>query len=111
MEFSHLDGQCFQIFLDNLAAEYPEHLNVVQLDNGKFHPSSQLKIPDNILLIFQPPGASRIESKRESMAIYKTRIELEYDNLDEITEKVRSLIEEFSTETIASREGIIFYRL
>jgi hypothetical protein len=29
LEFSHLDGQCFQIFLDNLAAEYPEHLNVV----------------------------------------------------------------------------------
>ena len=35
LEFSHLDGQCFQIFLDNLAAEYPEHLNVVQLDNGQ----------------------------------------------------------------------------
>ena len=62
LEFSHLDGQCFQIFLDNLAAEYPEHLNVVQLDNGKFYHSSQLKIPDNILLVFQPPGASRIES-------------------------------------------------
>ncbi len=27
LEFSHLDSQCFQIFLDNLAAEYPEHLN------------------------------------------------------------------------------------
>jgi len=52
MEFSHLDSQCFQIFLDNLAAEYPEHLNGVQLDNGKFHHSSQLKIPDNILLFF-----------------------------------------------------------
>ena len=45
LEFSHLDGQCFQIVLDNLAAEYPEHFNVVQLDNGKFHHSSQLKIP------------------------------------------------------------------
>ena len=76
LEFSHLDGQCFHIFLDNLATEYPEHLNVVQLDNGKFYHSSQLKIPDNILLFFLPPGASRIESERESMAIYKTIIEL-----------------------------------
>jgi hypothetical protein len=66
----------------------------VQLDNGKFHHSSQLKIPDNILLVFQPPGASRIESERESMAIYKTRIELGlYDNLDEIPEKVCSFLE------------------
>jgi hypothetical protein len=76
LEFSHLDGLCFQIFLEQLAWEYPDNLNVVQLDNGRFHHSSQVKIPDNILLVFQPPGASRIESNRESMAIHKTRIEL-----------------------------------
>jgi hypothetical protein len=110
LEFSHLDGQCFQIFLDNLAAEYPEHLNVVQLDNGKFHPSSQLKIPSGCFTGFSTTIQSRIESERESMAIYKTRIELEYDNLDEITEKVRSFLEEFSSETIPSRGGIIFYQ-
>ena len=45
LEFSHLDSQCFQIFLDKLAAEYPEHLNVVQLDNGKFHFLSQTQNP------------------------------------------------------------------
>jgi hypothetical protein len=55
LEFSHLDGMCFQIFLYQLAEEYPTHLNVIQLDNGKFHHSSSLKIPDNIVLIFQPP--------------------------------------------------------
>jgi len=77
LEFSHLDGVCFQIFLEQLALEYPDNLNVVQLDNGRFHHSSNLKIPDNILLIFQPPAIqSRIDSYRESMATYKTRIEL-----------------------------------
>jgi hypothetical protein len=55
LEFSHLDGMCFQLCLDKLAEKYPAHLNVVQLDNEKFHQSSRLKIPDNILLIFQPP--------------------------------------------------------
>ena len=39
-----LDSQCFQIFLDKLAEEYPDNLTVVQLDNGKFHHSYQLKI-------------------------------------------------------------------
>jgi len=52
--FSHLDGMYFHIFLDILAEKYPAHLNVIQLDNGKFHDSSSLRIPDNILLIFQP---------------------------------------------------------
>ncbi len=76
LEFSHLDSQCFQIFLDNLAAEYPEHLNVVQLDNGKFHHSSQLKIPSGYFTAFSATLLSRIESNRESMAIHKTRTEL-----------------------------------
>ena len=44
----------FQMFLDKLAEKYPDPLNVIQLNNGKFHQSSRLKIPDNILLIFQP---------------------------------------------------------
>ena len=57
-EFSHLDSQCFQIPLNKLSQEYPDNLNVIQLDNGKFSHSYKLKIPDNILLIFQPPGAA-----------------------------------------------------
>ena len=54
LEFSHLDAIYFQIFLEPLASEYPDNLNVVQLDNGRFHHSNNLKIPDKILLIFQP---------------------------------------------------------
>jgi hypothetical protein len=30
-------------------------LKVIQLDNGRFHKVKQLKIPDNIILLFQPP--------------------------------------------------------
>jgi hypothetical protein len=45
LEFSHLDSLCFQIFLEQLAGEYPDNLNVVQLDNGRFHYSSSLTIP------------------------------------------------------------------
>jgi transposase len=43
------------MFLDKRREKYPAHLNVIQLDNGKIPQSSRLKIPDNILLIFQPP--------------------------------------------------------
>jgi hypothetical protein len=75
LEFSHLDGLYFQVFLEQLASEYPEHLNIVQLDNGRFHYSSSLKIPDNILLIFQPPYSPEL-NLGESVALYKTRIEL-----------------------------------
>ena len=72
LEFSHLDYMCFQIFLDKLAEKYPTHLNVIQLDNGKFHHSSGLKIPDNIILIFQPPYTPEL-NLGENMVTHKTR--------------------------------------
>ena len=76
LEFSHKNSLCFKIFLNQLASEYPEHLNIVQLENGRFHYSSSLKIPDNILLIFQRPYSPEL-NLGESVALYKTRIELE----------------------------------
>jgi hypothetical protein len=75
LEFLHKNIICFQIFLNQLASEYPEHLNIVQLDNGRFHYSSSLKIPANILLIFQPPYSPEL-NLGERVALYKIRIEL-----------------------------------
>jgi transposase len=105
-EFTHLDGLCFQIFLYQLAWEYPDNLNVVQLDNGRFHPSSNLKIPDNILLIFQPPYSPELNPIERVWQHIKQELSWEiYDNLDEIKEKVRAFIENFSLLTIASITG------
>ncbi len=60
-ESSHIFlGMCFQKFLDKRREKYPAPLNVIQLDNGKFHQSSRLNIPDNILLIFQPPYSPQL---------------------------------------------------
>ena len=106
LEFSHLDSLCFQIFLEQLAGEYPDNLNVVQLDNGRFHHSSNLKIPDNILLIFQPPYSPELNPIERVWQHIKQELSWEiYENLDEIKEKVRAFIENFSRETIASITG------
>ncbi|MDG4594724.1 MAG: IS630 family transposase [Candidatus Contendobacter sp.] len=55
LEFSHLNADCFQLFLDEFSRAYPHSLNVIQLDNGRFHSAKNLAIPDNIVLLFQPP--------------------------------------------------------
>lgn len=106
LEFSHLDSMCFQIFLDKLAAEYPEHLNVIQLDNGRFHLSSNLKMPENVLLIFQPPYSPELNPIERVWHYIKQELSWGiYDNLDALKEKVRTFIEELSTEKIASLAG------
>jgi DDE superfamily endonuclease len=55
LQFSHVDTECFQRFLDEFSQAYPDSLNIIQLDNGRFHSGKKLVLPDNILLLFQPP--------------------------------------------------------
>lgn len=78
-------NKCFQIFLDKLASEYSEALNVVQLDNGRFHHSNKLKISDNVLLIFQPPYSQELNSIERVWQHIKQELSWGmYEKLDEI---------------------------
>ena len=86
-------------------------INVVQLDNGRFHHSSNLKISDNILLIFQPPYSLELNPIERVGQHIKQELSWEiYDNLNEIKEKVRAFIENFSLLTIASITGWDYIR-
>ncbi len=53
-EFSHLDSDCFQRFLDLLAVEIGDDVAVLQMDRGSFHRSFAVDYPENIIPIFQP---------------------------------------------------------
>lgn len=59
-EFSHLDSICFQSFLERFSQAFPESLNLVQMDNGSFHKSTALKLPENVLPIFQPAHSPQL---------------------------------------------------
>ncbi|BAY41207.1 putative transposase [Nostoc sp. NIES-2111] len=53
-EFSHLNSDCFQIFLNLISENFPDSVLIIQLDNGAFHKAKRLQVPDNIILLFQP---------------------------------------------------------
>jgi len=105
LEFSHLDGMCFQLLLYQLAETYPTHLNVIQLDNGKFHHSS-LKIPSGYSTDFQPPYTPKLNHLERICSHIKQELSWEIsENLDSIKEKVCAFRKEFSAEHIASIAG------
>jgi len=54
LQFSHVDTVCFGRFLDELSRR-PDSLNIVQVDNGRFLQGEDLVIPENVILLFQPP--------------------------------------------------------
>lgn len=54
-EFSHLNTDCFQAFLNLISEQFKNDLLIIQVDNGGFHKAKRLKVPSNIILLFQPP--------------------------------------------------------
>lgn len=54
-QFNHIDTECYQFFLDKFSKAYPDSLNILQIDNGRFHKGKNLIVPENVILLFQPP--------------------------------------------------------
>lgn len=59
-EFSHMDSTCFEVYLREFALAYPGDLHIIQLDNGPLHKAKKLRIPPNILLLFQPAHSPQL---------------------------------------------------
>jgi len=68
-EFSHLDGDCFQKFLEFLSVDIGEDIAVIQFDQGSFHKTKSLDCPENIIPIFQPPHGDRIQPYRKVLGV------------------------------------------
>jgi len=54
-EFTHLNTDCFQVFLHLVSEQFKADMLIIQVDNGAFHKAKRLRVPHNIILLFQPP--------------------------------------------------------
>ena len=123
-EFSHLDSMCFQKYLTLFSQKYSQDLYIIQLDNGRFHHSKDLEIPDNIILLFQPVRSLDVKSRAcgraHSAPPYCPQVnpierfwqhikkELKWNNFDDITQlrkKVSQIIGSLTQEVVASITG------
>jgi len=51
----HVNTDCMQIFLDEIARRYPSDNLVMVLDGAGWHKSGGFRLPDNLRLLFLPP--------------------------------------------------------
>ena len=72
-EMPNCNTECFQIFLDEFSKERPNELKIIVLDNGAFHKSNSLVIPDNIKLIFLPPYSPELNPAEKIWALLKRK--------------------------------------
>lgn len=119
-EFSHLNTDCFSLFLEKFAATYGEDIHILQLDNGAFHLSHNLQVPKNIILLFQPPHTQATfwgEASPQKLAPQVNPIErlwqeikrhLSWESfytLDELRDFIGQRLEKLNTSIVASITG------
>jgi hypothetical protein len=109
LQFSHVDSECYQRFLDAFSAQYSDSLNILQVDNGAFHKAKSLRIPDNVILLFQPaycPELNPIERLWQHL-----KKDLRWSLFKDITQlqtKVDELLNQLTHETVDSLTGYHF---
>jgi transposase len=105
-EFSHLDTECFEEYLKQFSQQYPQDIHILQLDNGSFHKAKRLKVPDNILLLFQPSHCPELNPIERLWEHLKGLLSWDwFSNLDALRVQVRKHLSSFTKEVIDSLAG------
>jgi transposase len=61
-DYDRVNTENFQQFLNDFSQKYPTDFHVIQTDNASFHRSQDLEMPDNVMLIYQPPHSPQVNS-------------------------------------------------
>jgi hypothetical protein len=97
---------CFETFIELFSQAYPEEIQILQLDNAPSHTTENLTIPENVILLFQPPytpEVNPIERLWEHLKNFLTW--LNFEELDKLRYEVRKTLGTFSKEIIQSLTG------
>ena len=108
-EFGHLDSICFEKYLELFAQKYPNDFHIIQLDNGGLHQALDLAIPENVLLLFQPPYCPQVNPIERFWKELKKKLRWQlFDNLDELRNNLSKQINQLTPEFISSISGWTF---
>lgn len=102
-EFSHLNSDCFEAFLEKLSKCYPNHLHVMQIDGARAHTAKKLKIPRNIRLLKQPPYCPEVNVIERVWEEFKKKVKWKtYQDIQEVQSSISEWIQGLSVETVKS---------
>jgi transposase len=105
-EFTHLDTVCFEKFLELFASKYPRDLHIIQVDNGGFHNSLNLSIPENVILLFQPAYSPEVNPIERLWGYIKEQLKwLRFEQIEELRAAVQKELNKLTNEVIASLTG------
>jgi len=105
-EFSHFNSDCLGLFLEQFTQEYQEEIHIIQLDNAPCHTAHKLIIPENIILLFQPPYCPELNPIERVWQYIKQQLKnLFFTSLDDVKYKVAKILNSLSEDIIHSLTG------
>ena len=79
---------------------------IIQLDNGGFHKAKRLKVPKNIILMFQPSHAPELNPIEQVWQYLKRGLRWQLPaSLDELRDCIRERLEQMTQQVISSIVG------
>lgn len=110
LEFSHLTADCFQIFVNQFSEAFPESLNLLVLDNGRFHHAKSLEMPENVVLLFLPPYSPELSPIERLWQDIKAKLFSQtYQTLEDMQAKVSEILHNYSDAMIAKLTGFSLF--
>ena len=110
LELPRLTGECFQIFIDEFSAAFPNTLNIMVLDNGRFHHAKSLVIPDNVVLIFLPPYSPELNPiERLWQAIKQKLFTHTYQTLAQMQQQLSEILGTFTKAAMAKITSFSYF--
>lgn len=103
----HVNGHCMQLFLNEIAARYPDENVVMVIDGAGWHRSRELKLADNVRTVLLPPYAPELNPQEhvwdelrekffhnrafDSMDALETHLEAALKSFELSPERMRSI--------------------
>lgn len=105
-EFTHLNTDCFQVFLNLVAEQFQDSILIIQLDQAGCHRAKRLQIPPNIILMFQPSHAPETNPIERVWQHLKQGLRWKLPKtLEELQALVTQRLQQMTKEVIASLTG------
>ncbi|MEP0923803.1 transposase [Leptolyngbya sp. ST-U4] len=102
-EFSHLNTDCFPVFLNLVSDQFKDDFLIIRLDNGGFHKAKRLKVPNNIILLFQPPHCPELNPIEQVWQYLKRRLRWSLPaTLDQLRQQLRERLEVLTPEIVVA---------
>lgn len=108
-EYSKLDGENFQQFINGLSEELGATVAVMQMDRAPAHRAQAIEWPENIIPIFQPAHCPELNPIERLWQFLKRLWKNEnFASLDALRARVRQELEQLSVQQVQSLTSFDF---